>query len=128
IHRRQGYRWRYPCHEVVECWTGGGNEAVADIPGDEPLIEHWADDAKPRGWYRDLLAVSVRENPLDERARFYLAREDFFHQPGGPTSGGATVLARMAERQGLHVEAKHLRQMAWELATTDEERVRAAMR
>jgi len=75
IHARAGYRWRNPCHEALR-HAPGMREVFGVITGN-PLIEHHADDAKPRD-YLDLLKVAVEENPHDDRAAHYYARELFF--------------------------------------------------
>lgn len=75
IHARWGYRWRNPCHECLRPAAGMGE--VFGVIGGPPLIEHRADDAKVRD-YLDLLKIAVEENPHDDRAAHYYARELFF--------------------------------------------------
>jgi tetratricopeptide (TPR) repeat protein len=72
IHARWGYRWRNPCHEVL-AWVGEGSEVFGAVAG-SPLIEHHADDGKRRD-YLDLLKQATKENPEDDRAAHYYARE-----------------------------------------------------
>lgn len=74
IHVRHGYRWKHPVHEVliadrideVQEWT-------------ELEIHHYPDETKSRGQYFSLLELATKEDPLDDRNAFYLAREYFFH-------------------------------------------------
>lgn len=74
IHKRHGYRWKHPVHEVlvtdriqqIENWVG-------------LEIHHHPDDTKPRSQYFPLLAQSVIEDPHDDRNAFYYARELFFY-------------------------------------------------
>lgn len=71
IHKRNGYRFKYPAHEVLVC----------DHPVDlvyAPAITqtHLQDLKKPRS-YLPLLELSVAENPGDAFAYFSLMRELF---------------------------------------------------
>jgi glycosyltransferase involved in cell wall biosynthesis len=77
IHRRFGYRWRYPCHEYVvpdrlpehkETW----------LPG--VRIDHWPDSAKSRSGYVALLEAAVAEAPDDPRNVFLLGRDMVFEK------------------------------------------------
>lgn len=77
IHRRHGYRWVHPVHEVLQ-WEGPG------CPG--PMVtafgvqlDHHPDPAKSRGQYLPLLELSVREAPDDDRNVHYLGREYLFY-------------------------------------------------
>jgi tetratricopeptide (TPR) repeat protein len=45
---------------------------------DEIEIHHYPDSTKSRGQYLPLLALSVEEDPTDDRNAFYYARELFF--------------------------------------------------
>lgn len=71
IHPRAG-RWKHPVHEVfapdepeTQGWTG-------------LEIHHHPDPTKSRGSYLPLLALSVAEDPDDDRNAFYYARELLF--------------------------------------------------
>jgi glycosyltransferase involved in cell wall biosynthesis len=74
IHKRHGYRWKNPVHEVlvpdrmqnVEFWT-------------DAVMEHHADNTKSRAQYLPLLKASVDEDPYDDRNTFYYARELYFY-------------------------------------------------
>lgn len=72
IHRRHGYRWKHPVHEVAVKYDGP--EVQAWVPLE---IHHHADNSKPRSQYLPLLELSVQEDPNDERNLFYLGREYF---------------------------------------------------
>ena len=67
LHARHGFRWRYPCHEVLEPQV-----PTIDVP--LMVVEHHPDPSKPRE-YLGLLAAGAREEPGDHRMAFYLARE-----------------------------------------------------
>ena len=75
ISGRHTHRWRHPVHEVL-------SPTVAEVwcQCDEVLIEHHADNTKSRGQYLNLLELSVREDPADDRNAHYLGREYFFHK------------------------------------------------
>jgi tetratricopeptide (TPR) repeat protein len=72
IHRKHGYRWNHPVHEVLE-YTGEGEEKTIYI--DELVLNHYPDTRKPRKQYLPLLELSAQENPLDDRTIFWLGRE-----------------------------------------------------
>jgi len=75
IHSRQGYRWKHPVHEVLV------NYSIPEVQNwTELQIQHHPDTSKSRGQYLSLLELSVAEDPLDDRAAFWLAREYFFYK------------------------------------------------
>ena len=74
IHKRHGYTWKHPVHEVIKPI---GNGEVQEWCGLE--IHHHPDSSKSRGQYFDLLKLAVEEEPNDDRNQFYLGREYFFH-------------------------------------------------
>lgn len=74
IHRRHGYKWKHPVHEVII--PDGIEEVQYWIDGLE--IHHHPDSAKSRSQYLPLLELAVQEDPNDDRNQFYLAREYFF--------------------------------------------------
>lgn len=78
IHARNGYRWKHPVHEVI---TADRIEEKQGWIGLE--IHHYPDDTKSRGQYLPLLALSVQEDPWDDRNAYYFARELFFKQQYG---------------------------------------------
>lgn len=75
IHSRKGYRWRHPVHEClyvygideVQSWT------------DEIATHHHPDNSKSRSQYLPLLAMSVKEDPHNDRNAFYYGRELYFY-------------------------------------------------
>lgn len=76
IHARHGYRWHHPCHEypvpdgrIQEDWAHS----------DMLMVVHGADPSKSRGFYLDLLELSVKEDPHCPRNAFYYARELSFN-------------------------------------------------
>lgn len=73
IHRRHGYSWKHPVHEVVHPTSGNEVHAWCGLQ-----IQHFPDDTKSRGQYFPLLELAVQEDPDDDRNAHYLAREYFF--------------------------------------------------
>ncbi len=76
IHRRKGFRWMRPVHEVLEFDFPGGEKTVWV---DGLVLKHYQDLSKPRSQYLPLLELSVAENPLDDRAAFWLGREYMYY-------------------------------------------------
>lgn len=77
IHKRNGFRWIHPVHEILE-YTGEEPDNYAfcyDIK-----LYHRADPTKSRKSYLPLLEMSVNENPTDDRNMHYLGREYMFYQ------------------------------------------------
>jgi glycosyltransferase involved in cell wall biosynthesis len=74
IHKRHGYRWKHPVHEVIT------PDRLEETQGWTSLeIHHHPDPTKSRGQYFPLLALSVMEDPTDDRNAFYYARELYFN-------------------------------------------------
>lgn len=74
IHTRKGYVWKHPVHEVIVA------DRIDEIQGWCGLeIHHHPDTTKPRSSYLPLLALSVKEDPHDDRNAHYYARELFFY-------------------------------------------------
>jgi tetratricopeptide (TPR) repeat protein len=71
IHKRHGYRWKHPVHEVLV----PNGEEVQGWCGLE--IHHHPDNSKSRAQYLPLLELAVREDPSDDRNAHYLGREYF---------------------------------------------------
>ena len=78
IHRRHGYRWTHPVHEVLE-WIGTGAPGPM-VTAAGVQLDHHPDPSKSRGQYLPLLELSVQEAPEDDRNVHYLGREYLFHQ------------------------------------------------
>lgn len=75
IHARHNYKWQHPVHEVLKPVDIEETQFwVSDLE-----IHHHPDHSKSRGQYFDLLKLAVKEEPMDDRNRFYLAREYYFH-------------------------------------------------
>jgi len=75
IHRRQGYRWKHPVHEVL---VADRTQEIQQWIALE--IHHFPDNSKSRGQYFPLLELAVKEDPSDDRNQYYLAREYFFYK------------------------------------------------
>ncbi|WP_312354821.1 tetratricopeptide repeat-containing glycosyltransferase [Aminipila sp.] len=76
IHKRHGFRWVRPVHEILE-YHGPGEDRMGWING--LVLNHYPDLSKPRGQYLPLLELSVQENPWDDRIMFWLGREYMYH-------------------------------------------------
>jgi tetratricopeptide (TPR) repeat protein len=76
IHRRHGFRWVRPVHEILE-YSGADEDKTVWING--LLLHHYPDPSKPRSQYLSLLELSVKENPQDDRAVFWLGREYMYY-------------------------------------------------
>ncbi len=73
-HRRNGYKWVNPVHEVLV----GEKEKIAYVEGVQ--LNHFADNSKPRSQYLPLLELAVEENPENDRNMHYLGREYMFYK------------------------------------------------
>ena len=76
VHRRHGFRWIRPVHEVLE-YGGPDEESIVWVKG--MVLNHHPDLSKPRAQYLPLLELSVQENPSDDRASFWLGREYMYN-------------------------------------------------
>lgn len=73
IHRRHGYAWVHPVHEVLR-WVGEGTGGPwIYVP--ELWLQHRPDPEKSRAQYLPLLELAVQEQPEDDRCVHYLGRE-----------------------------------------------------
>ena len=75
IHARNGFKWIYPVHEVLE--FSGEKEIFKTT--EEIVVDHYPDSTKSRSNYLPLLELSVIENPDNDRNMHYLGREYMFH-------------------------------------------------
>ncbi len=74
IHKRHGYRWKHPVHEIAV------TDRITEIQEWVDLeIHHFPDQTKSRSQYCSLLELAVEENPGNSRDMYYLAREYFFN-------------------------------------------------
>lgn len=72
IHARNGFHWKYPCHEyVVSDKRTQENLTVST----KVLMVHKPDKNKSRGQYLPMLEMAVSEDPNCHRSQFYYARE-----------------------------------------------------
>lgn len=76
IHGRKGFRWRHPVHECIYHY-GEEEEKQEWIEGLE--THHYPDPSKSRSQYLPLLAMSVKEDPYNDRNAFYYGRELYFY-------------------------------------------------
>ncbi|MDR2888539.1 MAG: glycosyltransferase [Lachnospiraceae bacterium] len=76
IHTRHGYQWVHPVHEVLS-YSGPRAEAIVFV--NDLLLFHRPDPTKSRGQYLPLLELSSKENPDDDRTKFWLGREYIYH-------------------------------------------------
>ena len=75
IHKRLGYHWIHPVHEVLKCDLDNENIVTCD----KIILNHYPDNLKSRGSYLELLELSVREDPFDDRNMHYLGREYMYY-------------------------------------------------
>lgn len=76
IHKRDGYQWTHPVHEVLSYSLG--NEVVITCP--DVILKHYPDVSKSRSSYLPLLELSVAEDPDDDRNMHYLGREYMYYE------------------------------------------------
>jgi glycosyltransferase involved in cell wall biosynthesis len=76
IHAPGIFKWTHPVHEVLTRSDGAVSDVSVFIPG--VVCEHRADDTKSRSNYLELLELSVKEDPSDDRNAHYLGREYMF--------------------------------------------------
>lgn len=72
IHRRHGFRWVHPVHEVLEY---SGKDTAKSVWVNGLVLNHHPDLSKSRSQYLPLLELSAAENPQDDRTAFWLGRE-----------------------------------------------------
>ena len=77
VHARQGYGWKYPCHEYV---VADIRTVVHQASTDFVLMRHEQDKTKSRSQYLDMLETAVKEDPNCSRMSFYYARELSYSQ------------------------------------------------
>lgn len=76
IHRRKGFRWVHPVHEILE-YSGEDPDQTVWVNG--LVLNHHPDNSKPRSQYLPLLELSAQENPEDDRVIFWLGREYMYY-------------------------------------------------
>lgn len=75
MHKRHGYRWTHPVHEILK---SDAKENIITI--DDITVNHYPDETKSRGSYLELLELSVKEDPTDDRNMHYLGREYMYYK------------------------------------------------
>lgn len=75
IHKRKGYIWKHPVHEVLEYQEKIENVITIDTI----ILNHYPDYEKTRTQYLPLLELSVEEDPDDDRNLHYLGREYMYY-------------------------------------------------
>jgi len=74
IHRRHGYKWVHPVHEVLNV-----KENEVSVLAPNITLNHYPDNTKSRSSYLPLLELSVKEEPNDDRNMHYLGREYMYY-------------------------------------------------
>ncbi len=74
VHKREGYKWVHPVHEVLNVLPNEREILVPNI-----TLKHYPDNTKSRGSYLSLLELSVKEDPSDDRNMHYLGREYMYY-------------------------------------------------
>lgn len=74
IHKRIGYSWYHPVHEILK-YEGDEVFSVTDTI----ILNHYPDKTKSRSSYLPLLEMSVKEDPEDDRNMHYLGREYMYY-------------------------------------------------
>lgn len=75
IHKRNGYKWIYPVHEILQYDNIEYIETNKNI-----VLNHYPDPNKSRSSYLGLLELAYKENPNNDRICHYLGREYMYHQ------------------------------------------------
>lgn len=73
IHRRQGFYWKYPVHELLANYEPEYKFKEINVD-----VYHEPDATKSRSSYLALLETAVEENPDDARQVQYLGREHMY--------------------------------------------------
>ena len=74
IHPRNNYYWVHPVHEVLTCKHQEKVINIMDI-----ILNHYPDTSKSRSSYLELLELSIKEDPFDDRNMHYLGREYMYY-------------------------------------------------
>ena len=76
IHKRQGFYWTYPVHEILKYRGKQTKETFLH----DVILTHYPDETKSRTSYLPLLEMAVKENPQDDRMTYYLGREYMYQK------------------------------------------------
>lgn len=74
IHSRNGFYWTHPVHEVLSTKENINAVLIPNV-----TLEHHADIYKSRSQYLQLLELSIKEDPHDDRNMHYLGREYMYN-------------------------------------------------
>ena len=74
IHKRKGYHWYHPVHEILV-----PEEKEEEAICEQIILNHYPDSSKSRSNYLPLLEMSVEEDPTDDRNMHYLGREYMYY-------------------------------------------------
>ena len=74
IHKRKGYHWYHPVHEILV-----PEEKEEEVICEQIILNHYPDSSKSRSNYLPLLEMSVEEDPTDDRNMHYLGREYMYY-------------------------------------------------
>lgn len=77
IHKYGAFYWLHPVHEIITPLHPEKNK-ITLIKSLQ--LNHHPDSSKSRGQYLELLELSVKEHPENDRNTHYLGREYFFHK------------------------------------------------
>mgnify|MGYP003290496004 FL=1 len=75
IHTRNNYKWINPVHEVLKCSKTESEKIISSI-----VLNHYQKPKNERKNYLNLLELSIKENPLDDRNTHYLGREYMYYK------------------------------------------------
>lgn len=120
VHVRRGYRWSCPAHEYVD-WVGERPEQTVFIPG--MVLDHFPDPLKSRGGYLPLLEMGVKEDPDNDRVRYYLGREYLYAGRWKDCIATLSAYLRMPTAVWAEERAAAMRWVAfshWETGMPDE--------
>ena len=75
IHTRNNYKWINQVNEVLQCSKKESETLISSI-----ILNHYQKPKKERENYLNLLELSIKENPLDDRNTHYLGREYMYYK------------------------------------------------
>ena len=76
IHSLNSFKWVNPVHEILKPFTTIKPEEI--IVNKDIILKHYPDPNKSRSQYLNLLELSLKEDPNNDRNTHYLAREYMF--------------------------------------------------
>jgi len=78
IHSYKNFKWIYPVHEILFSKETIKPQNIKIT--NEITLRHFPDETKSRSQYLNLLELSVKENPKNDRNLHYLGREYLFNK------------------------------------------------